>query len=109
MTDTQKNQTHFFASFAFGCASDKTETGAIEKLINAFRSEFKYGAAQSIKDNRPGAYFWVCEVNAPADTNYAINFFQPVDVEILQSTDAYVTRVTGKEINYFLVRDIIRD
>ncbi len=109
MTDTQKTATHFFASFAFGWSTAETEKEAIEKLLKAFRGEFKTGAAHAIKDNHPGAYFWVCEVNAPADTAYSIEFFQPKGMEILQSGDGYVTRVTAKEINYFLVRDIIRD
>lgn len=109
MTDTQKSNTHFFASFTFGWATAETEKEAIEKLIAGFRSEFKTGAQNAIKDNSPGAYFWVCEVNTPADTPYKIEWYQPKDVEILQSTDGYCTRVTAKENNYFLLRDIIRD
>ncbi len=105
MTNTQKSKTHFFASFGLGWATAATEKEAIEKLINGFRSEFKTMSAIQIKENQPGAYIWVCEVNAPAGTAYAINFFQPQDVEILNSTEAYVTRVTAKSENYFLIRD----
>lgn len=97
------NQNHFFASFGMGWATAATRAEAIEKLVNAFRSEFKTMSANQIKENEPGAYIWTCEVAGPAEgSSYAIEWFQPVGVETSNAAEAFVTRVTAKAINYWV-------
>jgi hypothetical protein len=101
-------QTHFFASFGLGWVTAETKHEAITNLVRAFRSEFKKMAANQIKENKPGAYFWICEVDAPADASYSINFYMPEGVTILNSDDGYITRVTATDFNSFLVSDVTR-
>jgi len=96
------SKTHFFATFACGWATAETREAAIEKLINANRSEFKRMAAQQIAANEPGAYIWTCEVMQPEGSNYAISFYQPVDVETENHREVFVTRVTAKVANYWV-------
>ncbi len=96
------DQNHFFATFACGWATGATRREAIEKLTAANRTEFKRMAAQQIAADEPGAYIWTCRVDAPADANYRIEFYQPRGVETSQHREVFVTRVTAKVVNYWI-------
>ena len=94
--DTSPDPVHFFASCAFGWASADTRDEAIEKLVNHFRSEYKAGVKASHKRGDAGAYVWTCQVNAPADADYKINFYAPVDVDTQDGQEHAVTYLTDK-------------
>ena len=87
---------HFFASCALGWATASTRDEAIEKLVNSFRREYKSMIKGAHKSGNPGAYVWTCQVNAPADTHYQINFYAPVDVDTQDGQEHAVTYLTDK-------------
>lgn len=95
---TQKH--HYFASFAFGWKTAATRDEAVNGLVEGFRNDVKTIVKNSHKNGSPGAYIWTCKVNAPQDAKYGINFFQPVDVDIEDGKNHFVTYVTNKSIAY---------
>ncbi len=92
------NAVHFFATCVFGWSTAPTRDEAIEKLVNRFRSDFKKIVKNSQKDGIPGAYVWSCQVNAPAETQYKIEWFQPVGVDIEECHEHAVTYLTDKQL-----------
>lgn len=99
---------HYFASFTFGWAVAPTREEAIEKLVNAFRSEVKKITQISHKEGSPGCYIWTCRVNESQDTRYKIDMFQPVDVDIDEGRHHHVTYVTAKKIAHTTETDLAR-
>jgi hypothetical protein len=94
------NSTHFFATCVFGWSTADTRDEAITKLVERFRSDVKSTLANCLKDGTPGFYVWSCEVLAPADAPYRIEWFAPVGVETDKHQEHAVTYVTAKKIAY---------
>ncbi len=95
-TPPEPAQVHYFASHVFGWASAPTRDGAIEKLINGIRSDVKHIVKATQKRGEPGAYVWTCQVNAPADAKYSINYYKPEGVEIQDGQEHAITYLTDK-------------
>ena len=95
---TTQNETHFFASCVFGWAtSEESRDDAIERLVNAFRHDIKRTLANCLKNGDVGFYLWTCEVLAPADAPYKIEWYAPQGVEITGTEEYAVTYVTQKK------------
>lgn len=94
----RKPEVHFFASCVFGWASATTRDEAIEKLVNSFRSDYKGIVKNSQKNGSPGAYVWTCQVNAPADAQYSIEYYAPRGIDTQDGQEHAVTYLTDKAI-----------
>ncbi len=92
--------THFFATCVFGWATADTRDEAIEKLVNRFRGDVKQTMVNCQKDGMPGFYIWTCQVNAPADEPYKIEWFAPVGVDTEAHEEYAVTYLTQKKMAY---------
>lgn len=98
--EAEADQIHFFATCAIGWASAATRDEAIRKLVNANFSFFKDSIKPAQKRGDAGAYIWACQVNAPSDAKYGIEFYQPKGVEIEQGAEHFVTHLTRKNLAY---------
>ena len=93
----ENQESHFFASFAFGYAKGNTRKEALAKLAHHFRDEIK-----QVLKHAKGCYVWSCEVVATIDEFYAIADFQPQDVQIRMSSGQsfYYVNVTAKGVSW---------
>ncbi len=96
---------HFFASCAFGWATADTRDEAIEKLVNSFRRDYKDIVKNSHKRGEAGAYVWTCQVNAPADENYSIEYYAPKGVDIEDAQEHAITYLTDKVMAHCRIYD----
>jgi hypothetical protein len=94
--------THYFASNALGWATSKvSRDDAVERLVRSQGDIVKRTIKSSQKDGQPGAYCWTCEVLAPQDSTYRIEWFQPKGVDWRYGMHSYVTHLTSKEIGIY--------
>lgn len=98
--DVDTSGVHFFATCALGWASAETRDEAIRKLVNRFLIDFKSMVKGGKKNGDPGAYVWTCQVNAPADAEYSIEYYQPRGVDIEDGREHAITKVTNKTMEW---------
>ena len=91
---------HYYATWALGWATADTREEAIERLVDAFRSDFKTIVKNSHKNGELGAYVWSVKVLAPSDTPYKIEYYTPKGVDLEDAQEHAVTYVTNKEVAY---------
>ena len=91
------NNQHYYISFAIGWVVGETLGEAIREIVNGFEYELK-----NMINKNGSAYLWYCLVDAPIDVEYRIEFYKPVDVDIVSSNHLYIyiTRFTKDVINY---------
>lgn len=85
-------QSHYFGSTAFNWAVGATRQEVIDKLAKWAGNNTGALAAPAVKKSG-GLYCWTCKVNAPIDTQYAIEYFAPKGVDI---GDAFECNITNK-------------
>lgn len=73
-----KKINHYFASHALGWATGDTRVEAVEKLAKMPGMGMKSWILNAHKEGSPGVYIWSCEVDAPIDEPYKIEWFKPV-------------------------------
>ena len=99
---------HYFASCVYGWATAQTRDNAINKLVNAFRPEFKRMTTEGQKRGDLGAYIWSCKVLAPSDAKYSIEYYQPKGISIGAGIHHYVTYITQKHLSYFSSEETVK-
>lgn len=100
ITDVDTGPVHFYATCALGWATADTRDAAIRKLVNANFDFFKQSIKPAQKRGDAGAYIWACQVNAPIDAKYAIEFYSPRGVETEAGVEHFITHLTRKELAY---------
>ncbi len=96
-------ESHYYATCVYGWATAPTRQEAIDNLIRRYRRDLKPLVKQGQRRGDPGAYLWTCRVNAPADAEYQIRFFQPVDVHCADAIEFYITHLTDREVATYSV------
>lgn len=93
-------KSHYFASCAFGWKTAETRDEAIRGLIRYFATDLSKTVPNQQKNGEAGTYIWSCEVKAPKDAKYDINFYQPQGVKIKDGQHHFATYVTQKKAAY---------
>lgn len=89
---------HYFASCAFGWATNTSREKAITELLKCFRKEATEITKNTRKTGCPGFYFWSCRIDAPNSTEYEINFYCPQGVPVRDTKHHHVTYITTKDV-----------
>lgn len=99
-------EVHYFASTVFGWATGTTRDEAIQRVVNDSRRDYITITKNLQKDGKPGAYVWSCEVMAPSDAKYSINYYQP-KIDWRDGLHHYVTYITQKQMAYCTTKEAI--
>lgn len=84
--------THYFGTSCYNWAKGKS----VEDVLVKLGSMIGPGIMKTLKQkNSEGFYVWVCKVNAPQSTQYPLNFYQPQDVEVLESWEFNMMNAKG--------------
>jgi hypothetical protein len=85
---------HYYGCTGFNWATAPTREEVITKLAR----DLGASVIRQSKKNNGGVYCWTCKVNAPQNTPYAIEYYQPKGVEWVESKECLIISVKGTNI-----------
>lgn len=83
---------HYFGTSCYNWAKGQTVEEVLVKLGELVGTSLMKTLKKS---NSEGFYVWVCKVNVPQSTPYALNFYQPQGVEVLESWEFNLMNAKG--------------
>lgn len=92
---------HYFVSCVTGWAVAETRDEAIIKLVKSLgTTDVQAWITRLHKDGEAGVYMWSCRVDENIEKMYAIEFFRPLGVEVLEGRGHHLTYATKRKIAY---------